>query len=163
MKDYERLFEGFYQQYYPMVYMLCLGYMNGNEAKSEDLVQEVFLNIWNALPKFRKEASPKTWIYRITVNTCLLDIRKSKKEQIDAVAEVPTPIKQDETSGQFEELYFAISKLEQLDRMIILLVLDEVEYAEIAGIVGIKEATLRVRIHRIKQKLNKLLKSHGPS
>ena len=161
MKNVQQQFEDLYQQHYQMVYTLCLGYMQGSVVKSEDLVQEVFLNVWKALPGFRKEASPKTWIYRITVNTCLLDIRKSKKETTQPVAELPHNIEQDEQPQQFEELYFAISKLEKLDRIIILLVLDEVEYSEIARIVGMKEASVRVRIHRIKHKLNEILTAHG--
>src|SRR5436309_12088425 len=75
-------FESFYLEYQPMVLQLCLGYMKGDIDLANDISQEVFMNVWIALPGFKAASSIKTWIYRITVNTCLLYIRNVKKKKI---------------------------------------------------------------------------------
>ena len=145
-----------------MVYSLCLGYMKGQTEMAQDLTQEIFINVWKALPNFRQEASPKTWIYRISVNTCLLHLRKFKRMQADHISESHESIPQEATNkDDFDELYYAIGQLPEVDRIIITLVLDEVKYDEMATILGIAEGTLRVRIHRIKQKLNDLMTNNG--
>lgn len=144
-----------------MVYSLCLGYMKGQAEMAQDLTQEVFINVWKALPNFRHEASPKTWIYRIGVNTCLLHLRKLKRMQADSIRESHETIPQEAVAEDFDELYYAIGQLPEVDRIIITLVLDEVKYDEMASVLGMTEGTLRVRIHRIKQKLNDLMSNNG--
>ena len=72
-------FKNIYEDNYPKVLRLCLGYCNGNEPQAKDLAQEVFIKVWDNLKTFREEASLSTWIYRITVNTCLVHIRNNKK------------------------------------------------------------------------------------
>ena len=72
-------FENLYEQYKPMVLQLCLGYAKGNMALAKDLTQDVFINVWHALSAFQGKSTYKTWIYRITANTCLTYIKKSKK------------------------------------------------------------------------------------
>jgi RNA polymerase sigma factor (sigma-70 family) len=153
-------FEALYQQYHPMVLQVCLGYVQGDRDQAKDLAQEIFINIWRALPQFRGEAAPKTWIYRITVNTCLMYIRTSRRKEKMAQEAVPHLIQSDgaeEGEAEYQALYQAIGKLPELDRLIIMMVLDELEYDEIARVVGINAVSLRVRIHRIKNKLRKLL------
>jgi RNA polymerase sigma-70 factor (ECF subfamily) len=120
----------------------------------------VFINTWNALPGFRGEASEKTWIYRITINTCLMWIRKEKKNPTthsERSHNEPT-IETDESHEQIEKLYHAIGQLEELDRLLIMMVLDELEYEEISRIVGITENNVRVKVHRIKQRLKTIMK-----
>jgi RNA polymerase sigma-70 factor (ECF subfamily) len=129
--------------------------MKGHSEMANDLCQEVFIKIWKALPNFKNLSSPKTWIYKITVNTCLLHIRNTKKNlSVDIKPDLPF---EEPASSDYSDLYDAIGELKELDRIIIMLVLDEVEYPEIAQIVGIQESNLRVKIHRIKKKLNEIL------
>lgn len=79
MNDKNRsLFESLHMQYNPMVQHMCMGFMKGDKELANDLTQEIFINIWNAIPGFKGASSYKTWIYRITVNTCLQHIRKEK-------------------------------------------------------------------------------------
>lgn len=145
-----------------MVYALCLGYMKGEQVLAQDLTQEVFIQVWRALPKFRNEASPKTWIYRICVNTCLLHIRNHKKHNLQSIDEQHANLThQADANDKYEELYQAIGQLNDVDRIVIMLVLDEMKYDEIAEVTGIKEGNLRVKIHRIKQRLNELMNNHG--
>ena len=158
MADNKTLFESLHLQYHPMVLQMCLGFVKGDEAVSDDLAQEVFINIWNALGKFRRQSSYKTWIYRITVNTCLQHLRKEKNKQMVSVSSVANlPCSEQAIDNPHQSLYHAIGQLNEVDRLVIMMVLDELEYAEIAEVTGISPLNLRVRIHRIKQKLKKLL------
>lgn len=161
MKDYRSSFESYYNEYRDMVTTLCLGYSKGDKEFTNDLVQETFINLWNALPNFEGRSTPKTWIYRICVNTCLLHIRKNKSKKMEALDANHSGIAEETRPDKnYHELYQAIGQLKELDRIIVMLVLDEVTYPEIAEITGITEGNLRVKISRAKQQLNKLL-HHG--
>ncbi|QSE96630.1 RNA polymerase sigma factor [Fulvivirga lutea] len=156
-----QLFEQLHSEYYSMVHQMCLGFMKGDEDLAADLSQETFINTWRALDKFQGGSSYKTWIYRITVNTCLKYIRDNKsklhvslEEERSGLGELPT---ENATQQDNQGLYAAIGKLGKMDRLIIMMVLDELKYEEIAEVVGINEGNLRVRIHRIKKQLKKLL------
>jgi RNA polymerase sigma factor (sigma-70 family) len=158
----ESTFHNLHSQYHAMVLTLCRGFMKGDVDQAHDLVQDIFVNVWNALPEYRGEASYKTWIYRITVNTCLLQIRKEKNRQrlpLEKVAHVGEVDTTHHNSEHENILYSAIGHLEEVDRLIIMMVLEEEEYEEIARIIGVTENNLRVKIHRIKAKLKTLIEN----
>jgi RNA polymerase sigma-70 factor (ECF subfamily) len=154
------VFESLHQQYLSMVKQLCLGYVRGDMQRAEDLTQEVFINIWNGLDKFRRDASYKTWIYRIAVNTCLLHLRDTNKRQpttelLEIHDDRAHPVENNEAI--YQSLYNAIGELPHLERLIMMLILEELSYAEIGAITGISAVHLRVKIHRIKKKMRQLL------
>jgi RNA polymerase sigma factor (sigma-70 family) len=160
--DNRLLFESLHHDYGPMVLQMCLGFVKGDKDTAKDLSQEVFINTWNALDKFRGASSYKTWIYRTTVNTCLRYIRDRKDKNhvpIDEAGFVRTTNTSSTQENAGNALYKAIGQLGEIDRLIIMLVLDEVEYDEIADIIGISSTNLRVKIHRIKKNLKKFLKN----
>lgn len=144
-----------------MVMQLCLGFLKGDHDQAKDLTQEVFIQIWNHLDRFRQDASPKTWIYRITVNSCLNYLKKQKSQE-DRMSEI---LRNQETTEeiQFSEtdpsklLFEAMAKLTEIDRLVTGLLLEDVPQDEIALILGISEGNLRVKIHRIKLRLKKLI------
>lgn len=154
----EAQFKEIYNQNKKKIYHLCLGY-TGDTDSASDLLQETFIKVWQSLDKFRNQSQISTWIYRIAVNTCLTHLKSEKKlpkdelspHIIDQKAEV-----HDEQNEQIKLLYQSISELEENERLIITLVLDEIPYHEIAEISGISEGNLRVKIHRIKQKLSEI-------
>lgn len=150
------LLESLHIQYSPMVRNMSMGFMKGDQELANDLTQEVFINIWNALSGFKGGASYKTWIYRITVNTCLQHIRKEKNKKQVPLEDIGQPHDNSEIPD-YRNLYQAIGQLNEIDRLIIMMVLEEVEYEEIARVMGIHENTLRVKIHRIKYRLKKIL------
>ena len=155
----KKQFDSLYQQYRPMVLQMCRGYMKGDDELAEDLTQEVFINVWNALHKFKGNSSYKTWIYRITVNSCLNYIR-NKKESVNIPLDSVDLEKTDDTELQktvFTNLYSAIGRLPEIERLIIMMVLDENNYDEIAEVMGISAGNVRVKIHRIKKNLKKYL------
>ena len=144
-----------------MVYQLCLGFFNGNDDQAKDLCQDAFIQVWNNLDKFREDSSPKTWIYRITVNTCLNYIKKEKlkSEKISEAIRNQTEIVEipENETDTVKALYMAMASLSEVDRLITGMLLEEIPNAEIASIFGINEGNLRVKIHRIKLRLKKLI------
>ncbi|WP_338219255.1 RNA polymerase sigma factor [Algoriphagus sp. oki45] len=154
-------FDFLYKSHYPMVMQLCMGFMKGDQDQAKDLTQEVFIQVWNNLGKFRQDATPKTWIYRITVNTCLNFLKKQKNKD-QKLGEI---LRDQETTEEIEftetdpskMLFEAMGKLSEIDRLVTGLLLDDVPQEEIATILGITEGNLRVKIHRIKLRLKKLI------
>jgi RNA polymerase sigma-70 factor, ECF subfamily len=145
-------FEEIYRTYNPKVFRLCLGYVNDKDW-AKDLTQETFIQVWQNLNKFRNESSIGTWIFRIASNICLRQIDRSSKV---IKTEIPFQIedkKDDSISEQLELLYKCIATLEETDRLIISLVLEDLPQKEIAIITGVSEGNIRVKIHRIKQLL----------
>ncbi len=159
-KQDQQLFENIYQKCFPMVLQMCLGFMKGDKDLANDLSQEVFINIWNAVDGFKGQSTYKTWVYRITVNTCLQYIRKEKKKNklsLEKVEHILVDESKDPNTDQNQGLYRAIGKLEELDRLIIMMVLEGQDYDTISGVLGIKPTNVRVKIHRIKKRLKKIL------
>ena len=153
------LFQTLYVQHQRMVLTLCRGFMKGDLELANDLTQDVFINVWNALPSFRGQSSYKTWIYRITVNTCLLQLRREKKRSEVSLNEAVHDRADEPTSDAEQKLYQAIGELEEVDRLVIMLVLEEVSYPDIAEMLGISENNLRVKVHRARIKLKERLQN----
>ena len=152
----EEQFTAIYQEHYAKVFRLCRGYFNGEEAPANDTVQEIFIKVWQHLDSFRNESSISTWIYRISVNCCLLHKRKPYLKKEIRMQKLPVVAQEDYDPVMEERLhkmYSCIGQLDEAGKLIILLVLEGVLYQEIAAVVGITEDTLRVRIHRIKKTL----------
>lgn len=153
-------FEEIYKTYWPKIFRLCMGYVNDYEA-AQDITQETLISVWRQLPKFRKEANIGTWIFRIASNNCLRQLEKDKRF---VKTDLPLNLKEEKKISiepKIQLLYQFISQLPETDRIIISLELEELKQAEIASIVGISEANVRVKIHRIKEKLTQQFKSHG--
>ncbi len=160
MPDNKGLFENLHKDYHPMVLQMCLGFMKGDRDMAKDLAQQVFINTWQALNKFNNTSSYKTWIYRITVNTCLKFIRDKKDKYSVSIDDEHIHLADESGSSSdkaYLPLYREIGQLAEVDRLIIIMVLDELEYEEISNIIGISEGNLRVKIHRIKKNLKNIL------
>lgn len=152
-------FDEIYKIYWQKVFRLCMGYVNNFEW-AKDIAQETFIIIWKQLPNFRNESNIGTWIFKIASNNCLRQIEKEKRL---IKAELPINLKeenQESNEPQLHLLYKFISELPETDRLIISLELEEIKQAEIANIIGISEANVRVKIHRIKEKLTQKFKEY---
>ena len=158
----EQVFKEIFQTNSKKIYHLCYGYTNDEES-ANDLLQETFIKVWQNLDKFRNQAMISTWIYRIAVNTCLTYLKKQNRQPKDELTPNIIENHQEDFSEKEEQvktLYKCISQLEETDRLIITMVMDELPYPEIAEISGISEGNLRVKIHRIKNKLTELYNKH---
>jgi RNA polymerase sigma-70 factor (ECF subfamily) len=153
-------FEEIYSLYSPQIFRVCMGYVNDHD-QAKDLTQETFIAVWRNLPSFRNESKISTWIFRIATNNCLRAIEKNKR-----VTKVELPVNLAAVHEETQEekltfLYNCIAELEEMDRIIISLVLEDLPQAEIASIIGLSAGNIRVKIHRIKEKLAIKFKDHG--
>ncbi len=125
----------------------------------DDLRQEIYVNIWRGLNQFRGDSLMSTWIYRVAVNSALMAIRSSKSKietvSLDFGLLDISSENDDVQRENLQALHSLINKLEDIEKAIILLWLDEYSYDEIADTLGLKRNTVAVKIHRIKEKLSK--------
>jgi len=145
-------FEEIYNTYYSKIFRVCMGYVNDHDW-AQDITQETFITVWQKLAQFRNESAIGTWIFRIASNNCLRQIERQKRMP---KAEMPFQLEdkqQPNVEGQVQLLYKYITELPEMDRIIISLELEDIKQAEIASIVGLSETNIRVKVHRIKEKL----------
>jgi RNA polymerase sigma-70 factor, ECF subfamily len=153
-------FEEIYARYSPGIFRVCMGYINDYE-QARDLTQETFISVWKNLSSFKNQSKISTWIFRIATNNCLRDIERSKR-MVKTELPVDLPAVHEETQDEkLAFLYSCIAALEETDRIIISLVLEDLPQAEIAAIVGLSNVNIRVRVHRIKEKLANKFKKDG--
>lgn len=134
------------------IYSVC--YMFSNDPdKVNDLFQESLINVWQGLSAFKGKSSPKTWIWRITLNTCISWERKKKLKTVPLSMDINLFEDKDVNTKQVNMLKQRIGLLRPFDRAIVLLWLENMSYEEIAAIVGITIKQVSVRLFRIKEQL----------
>jgi len=144
-----------------ILHKVCNVYCITQEEKL-DMMQEITLQLWKAFPGFQGKAKFSSWMYRVAVNTVISNIRRKQNipivESFTSQHEIETA-KEDipDTEDSLNRLYKAIAVLNDIEKAIIMLYLEENSYSEIADIVGITEKNVSVRIVRIKKKLQKLM------
>ncbi|MEL6536582.1 MAG: sigma-70 family RNA polymerase sigma factor [Bacteroidota bacterium] len=162
MDDKKQRYHTLVEENIGIIRKLSRGYTNGQED-FEDTVQEVCLQLWRSFGSFRGESKASTWVYRVTLNVCLTQLKRRKRIEL-----VPTEVPQlndaveargdhGQQDPQVELLYRAINTLPPIDRAVIMLYLDKLEHAEIADIVGLGVSNVGVKINRIKKKLKKMI------
>jgi len=153
-------FEEIYLKYSPQIFRVCMGYINDYE-QARDLTQETFISVWKNLSSFKNQSKISTWIFRIATNNCLRAIEKSKRVQTTELPFNLPDTKEETADEKLAFLYKCIAGLEETERIIISLVLEDLPQAEIAAIVGLSNVNTRVKIHRIKEKLSLKFKHYG--
>lgn len=146
---------------------VCSVYATCAEDK-KDLFQEVLIHIWQAMPSFQNKSSLSTWMFRITLNVCLrLQSRQEKKRNkfVKLNSITIENLKAEETSYEDHErlikLRSCIKKLNDSDRAVIALYLEELPYNEISAITGLTENHVAVVVKRIKEKLLNCIKARS--
>mgnify|MGYP003294152258 CR=1 FL=1 len=124
----------------------------------DDLFQDVLINLWKGFDTFRGESKVDTWIWRVSLNTCISSDRKKKRSGERVPLEMTANLFQDNDSDskQVRQLYARINRLGLVDRAIILLWLESMTYEEIGDIVGLSAKNISVRLVRIREELKKM-------
>jgi|HubBroStandDraft_1064217.scaffolds.fasta_scaffold01171_14 RNA polymerase sigma factor (sigma-70 family) len=161
----EREFDGLLAANGPALARLAASYTNTPSDRA-DLLQEIALAVWQALPAFRGECSPRTFLFRIAHNRAIAHLARSMARgdarfpaaEVDQVHD-PTP---DPESGlarvqTAERLRHAIHRLPLVYRQVITLTLEDMGYAEIAEVLGISESNVGARLTRARQLLRESL------
>ena len=155
MKTTEKDFSRIVKQYKSTIYTVC--YMFSKDADEvNDLFQEVLINLWKGFTSFQGRSDLSTWIWRVSLNTCISCERKKKLDTVPLSMEINLFEDQDEDSQQIQLLHKRIHQLKPFDRAIVLLWLENLSYEEIGAIVGITAKNVGVRLYRIKEELKKM-------
>lgn len=135
-----------------------------DDSGTKDLFQEVLFNIWKSMPSFNGEATIGTWMYRITLNVCLRmrskEIKLQKKTiRMDSITigNLKADSEKNIQNDRLVALRNCIKKLNEADKAVITLYLEELPYTEISKVLGLKENTVAVKVKRIKKKLSNCL------
>jgi RNA polymerase sigma factor (sigma-70 family) len=147
-----------------LIFKVCNMYCKDPERR-RDLFQEIVLQLWKSYPGFRKASANSTWIYRVALNTAISNFRKESRRpagislslQEFEIPDLGEAVAEQEQTLALQEV---INQLNDIEKAIIMLYLDEKSYEEISEIIGISTSNVGVRLNRIKSKLSKLVKTY---
>ena len=159
-------FDAIVEKYTNFVYNVAFKMM-GKPEDAEDVVQEAFLSAYRAFDRFRGESRVTTWLYRITVNSALMKLRKEKRartltqtglEDVDVVNWTDTPERSAASSELGEKLQEGISQLSpDLRAVVVLRDVQELSNAEASEALEITVSAVKSRLHRARMLLRKHL------
>lgn len=156
MKIDEKEFEQLVKKHKNTIYTVCFMFSKDSEEVN-DLLQEVLIAIWQGLPTFKGQSNIATWIWRISLNTCISCERKKKKNvTVPLSMDVDYFEDKDADAQQVRMLYERVHQLKPFDRAIVLLWLEGIPYDEIAAIVGITTSNVATRLFRIREQLKQM-------
>lgn len=155
------------EQHKALIFKVCHTFRNNDAEARRDLFQDIVAELWRAFPRFNGSVKWTTWAYRIALNVAITQDRRKKIATVewsealavDAERQSSRPDSED-LSESLAALYQAIAQLNEAEKALILLYLDDLSYADIADITGLTENHVGVKINRIKSKLKTLL-FHG--
>ena len=157
MKDLEEQFAQLVREHKNTIYTVCYMFSHDTDEVN-DLFQETLINMWKGIDKFREESKISTWIYRVALNTCLLQERKNAKEveKVPLTMDVNLFEDDDEQTLQVRLLHQRIGRLGLVDRALVMLWLEGMSYDEIGSVMGISAQNVGVKLFRIKEQLKKM-------
>ena len=160
-KELEHKFVTDLERHQNIIHKVCKLYTNNQDAHN-DLFQEITIQLWRAYPKFRGDAKFSTWMYRVALNTAITLYRKSKRtiqtQDFDSVLFKIEATEYDDTEEeQLRQMYKAIRQLSDIEKALVFLYLEDKSYKEISETMGITEVNARVKMNRVKTKLQKIL------
>ncbi|MBR7103122.1 MAG: sigma-70 family RNA polymerase sigma factor [Tidjanibacter sp.] len=160
MKEQEKLFTSMVEEQKQTIYMICYLFSK-NPTEVEELYQDVLINLWKGFSAFEGRSSVRTWVWRVSLNTCITWQRKSRKKRLPLELSVDLYNDTDSDTRQIKMLHDRISQLGPFDRAIVLLWLENMTYEEIGEIVGISAKNVSVRLFRIKEQLRQMSNKHS--
>ena len=160
-KELEHNFVELLEKHQNIVHKVCRLYTNDQDSHN-DLFQEITIQLWKAYPKFRGDAKFSTWMYRVGLNTAITLYRKNKRRvATQEFGDVEYKIKSEEYDDTEEQqlklIYSAVKELNDIEKAIVFLYLEDKSYREISETLGISEVNARVKMNRIKTKLRTIL------
>jgi len=143
-----------------ILHKICRTYKMDRDDR-DDLFQEIVYNAWKSYPKFEGRSKFSTWLYRVALNTALYQNRKDrffgKTTDLETAHSLSAEVRDDNT----DLLWMAINRLDELEKSIVVLYLEELPYKEISEITGLTENNIAVKLNRIKSKMKKILEEYG--
>ncbi|OUJ73176.1 RNA polymerase sigma factor [Hymenobacter crusticola] len=144
-----------------LIQRVCRLYCQGADDR-QDLYQEIVLQLWRAYPHYEPRAKVSTWLYRVALNVAISDLRQRTRKPSaarfgDTMPDLALPLDAGPDADDLAQLYRAIERLSEVEKAFVLLYLEERTYEEIADILGITQNNVRVKMHRVQEKLRQLL------
>ena len=162
MKSTKEEFLEILSNYQGILYKVSLIYFK-NASDRGDNFQEIVYQLWKSFPKLQNKNSIGSWVYAVSINTSISRIKRvSRIEYRETLPEVPDTsniIDEISKNESLELLLNAIYNLDDIDKSIMLLYLDEKSYDEIAEIIGISKSNVCLRIYRSKEFLKQNIKN----
>jgi len=143
-----------------LIHKVCNVYCYTPEDR-KDLFQDIVLQLWRSYSSFKGEAKFSTWLYSVSLNTAITQMRKPKKKMVELNSNTTDNLIAENGHENFEKhqlLQSLIKELNSVEKSIILLYLEEKTYQEIAHIMGMSKTNVSVRLVRIKKKLEEIFK-----
>jgi RNA polymerase sigma-70 factor (ECF subfamily) len=153
----------------PRILKICRVYA-WNREDQDDLYQEILFQIWRSLPSLKEASHAGTWLYRIALNTAITFLRQRSARQARTLSYDPAHVLHaaqaqqgvnDENSAQWTALHEAIDKLDEVEKALITLFLEDLSYQQMADVMGVSASHVGVMLHRAKKKLSILTKEVG--
>ena len=150
----------------PKILKICRAYA-WNPSDRDDLYQEILFQIWRALPGLKENAYAGTWLYRVALNTSISFVRKHAGRNRRATPCGPDDLawriesaqEPDESDdSRISRLYEAIALLNEAEKALVVLFLEDLPYEQIADALGLSANHVGVALHRAKKKLSVLMK-----
>lgn len=156
----EALFRQAIEPHIPIINRICRSFAS-TAYEFEDLRQDALLNIWRGIANFKNDSDIKTWIYRVTLNTCVSTYRRRRKlEHTDISHASSVPSEEGSAPFEFRQwLDTIIADLNPENHSIFVLWLEDVPYDQIARIMGMNRNTVASRINRIKTRIRLLVQN----
>ena len=153
----EREFEKMIREHKGTIYTVCYMFSTDRDEVA-DLFQEILIHLWQGSGTFRGDSALNTWIWKVSLNTCISFDRKKKRGLRTEPLSLDIDLFDDSDEGtrQISLLRERIGRLGLFDRAIVLLWLENLSYEEIGQIVGITPKNVSVRLVRIKEQLKKM-------
>lgn len=156
------------QTHQRIIHKVCLLYCSHADDR-EDLFQEIVLQAWKSVSKFRGDSKFSTWLYQIALNTAISHFKKTSKsplsfftsEKITTISSSDEPWKDAEVEEQFLIMYKAISQLNKVDKALVTLYLEDYDYKTIGEMLGISANNVAVKMGRIKVALRESINSQN--
>ena len=145
-------------QHQGIIHKICRLYRNSKEDR-EDLFQEILLQLWKSVSTFDNRSKFSTWMYRVALSTAIAVYRKNQPGILYRPELPDRPAEQEQEDERYEQLLQAIKQLNDADKALILLYLEDLSYREIAEITGITENNVGVRLKRIRDRIQQLIKN----
>lgn len=157
MEKNEQEFISLVTRYKSTIYTVCYMFSK-DRVELDDLFQEILIKLWNGYGSFRGESDIRTWIYRVSLNSCLNREKKKRKEGVHIPLSVDIDPYEDisDRTLQTRRLYDRINRLGLVERAMILLWLEGMTYEEIGAVIGISVKNVSFQLYRIKEKLKKM-------
>lgn len=159
MEPVQQEFLKILSDYQAIIHKVNLIYFKSAMDK-QDNFQEIVYQLWKSFPQVKNKEKPAAWIYAVAINTSISKVRKDSK--LTFCSSIPEPAdggasESESDNGNYQKLLSALYALNEVDKSVMLLYMEEYSYEEIAAITGIGVSNVGVKIHRLKNQLQKQL------